>query len=222
MGKVDYTGNADAPLVVVHLRDWHHVPRELCELEGIDFDANLKTVESVQEEELAIARHLIREHGLKAIYSEGLTPDTLPHLQLRLDLMKDLERLAAPGHLDAEAKGMLRELTLEVGVPGRLLHRREIAEVKPLEDRSTTPRDCAEPTRIGDRAHRTRRLARPRDLSGRRRALCARHTPQLSCRLGKPTARSSARHLSNVNAPARVSAIQAHFFGHHLFSNQYS
>jgi hypothetical protein len=66
VAKVEYRGSQNAPLVVVHLRYWHFVPRELCKLDGIDFEDNLATVQKVQEDQLAIARFLIRVHGLKA------------------------------------------------------------------------------------------------------------------------------------------------------------
>jgi hypothetical protein len=73
VAKVEYTGSADAPLVVVHFLDWHFVPPDLCKLDGIDFEANLDAVEKVQEDQLAIARYLIREHGLQDVYFEGVT-----------------------------------------------------------------------------------------------------------------------------------------------------
>ena len=62
VAKVEYTGSADAPLVVVHVLDWHFVPPDLCKLDGIDFEASLDAVEKVQEDQLAIARYLIRDH----------------------------------------------------------------------------------------------------------------------------------------------------------------
>src|SRR5262249_39235290 len=43
VAKVEYTGSANAPLVVVHFLDWHFVPPDLCKLDGIDFEANLDT-----------------------------------------------------------------------------------------------------------------------------------------------------------------------------------
>jgi hypothetical protein len=49
----------------------HFVPPDLCKLDGIDFEASLDAVEKVQEDQLAIARFLIREHGLQDVYFEG-------------------------------------------------------------------------------------------------------------------------------------------------------
>jgi hypothetical protein len=137
VGKVEYSGPSDAASVVVHLRDWHFVPRDLCKIDGIDFDKNLAIVERVQADELAVARSLIAEHGLKEVYCEGLTEHTLPALRLRLDLLKDLDTLADLGGLDDAARRHRRELSLEVGVPGQLLHAGQIGAVMPLEDDAT-------------------------------------------------------------------------------------
>ena len=67
---------------MVHFLDWHFVPPDLCKLDGIDFEANLDTVEKVKDDQLAIARHLIREHGLQDVYLEGLTGRTLLDLRV--------------------------------------------------------------------------------------------------------------------------------------------
>ncbi len=56
--RVDYSGPIDAKQVVVHLRDYHFVPRELCEIEGISFDEVLKVAATVQESQLAIGASL--------------------------------------------------------------------------------------------------------------------------------------------------------------------
>jgi hypothetical protein len=143
VAKVEYTGAANAPLVVVHFLDWHFVPPDLCKLDGIDFEANNAAVEKVQDDQLAIARYLIREHGLQDVYHEGVTEQTLPDLRVRLDLLKTLDRLAALGGMDEAARRHRREQTLIVGAPGRLLHSGEIGAVRILEDE--VARDAAAP-----------------------------------------------------------------------------
>jgi hypothetical protein len=97
IAKVEFNRSADSPMVLIHFRDWHHVPRDLCKLDGIDFEENLATAAKVQDDQLAIARFLIREHGLAEIFSEGLADESLPDLHTRLDLLRTLakaERLA--------------------------------------------------------------------------------------------------------------------------------
>jgi hypothetical protein len=134
VAKVEYTGSANAPLVVVHFLDWHFVPPDLCKLDGIDFQANLDAVEKVQDDQLAIARYLIREHALQAGYHEGVTEQTLPDLPVRLDLLKTLDRLAVLGGMDDAARRHQREQTLIIGAPGRLLQSGAIGAVRILED----------------------------------------------------------------------------------------
>jgi hypothetical protein len=45
VARVDYVDPANAPLVVIHLRDWHFVSRDSCKQDGIDFEDNRATVE---------------------------------------------------------------------------------------------------------------------------------------------------------------------------------
>jgi len=127
--RVEYSGEADADLTVVHLCDWNYVPRALCELEGISFDDVCNVAAAVQKSELAIARQLIKAHGIKAVYSEGLSEQTRPAFQLRLDALKDL-----PPPIAAEDADTVKHLTLEVGTPGRLWLAGDIGHVLPLED----------------------------------------------------------------------------------------
>jgi hypothetical protein len=71
---------------IIHLRDWHHVPRDLYALDrahalcrplspealGLRYEELLLQVELVQRERLSLQRCLIRHHGLKRVLSEGL------------------------------------------------------------------------------------------------------------------------------------------------------
>jgi hypothetical protein len=143
VAKVEYSGSANAPLVVVHFLDWHFVPPDLCKLDGIDFEANNDVVEKVQHEQVVIARYLIREHRLQDVYHEGVTEQTLPDLRVRLDFVKTLDQLAARGGMDETARRHRREQMLIVGAPGRLLHSGEISAVQILEEEGA--RDAAAP-----------------------------------------------------------------------------
>lgn len=80
---------------IVHLRDWHFVPRNLYAIdvrnasnrplseEAIDrlYEAFLLEVEAVQLEQMALLRCLIQHHGLRRILCEGLTDKDLPSYQ---------------------------------------------------------------------------------------------------------------------------------------------
>jgi hypothetical protein len=118
-----------AKLTIIHLRDWHFVPRELCQIEGISFEKVLADAAAVQESQLAIARRLIKAHGLTAVYSEGLSKQSVSDLKLRLDVLKDI-----PAKVLAESGEAVKHLSLEVGTPGRLWLAGDIADVLPLED----------------------------------------------------------------------------------------
>ncbi len=77
--------------------------RHLAEADGGTTTGNNAVVEKVQDEELAITRYLIKHHGVRFIYSEGLSAKGMPDYRLRLDLTgsstSDLSRwrLGTPG-----------------------------------------------------------------------------------------------------------------------------
>src|SRR5262249_54071865 len=104
VADVEYSGPADASLTVVHVRDWHFVPKELADAEGLDFQAHLDSVEKVQADQLAIARFLIVRTGTNSIYSEGLSEESMPALRLRLELLSDMEKLERADALSAAQK----------------------------------------------------------------------------------------------------------------------
>jgi hypothetical protein len=110
---------------IVHLRDWHFLPKDAfvadhhsvhaapmpaTELDG-HYETFLLEVERVQAEQLAILRHLIRHHGLRQVFLEGLTERDMPIFKAKLAAMK---KLAAelPGYRDelAAAKQRLKDL----------------------------------------------------------------------------------------------------------------
>ncbi len=179
--------SADKPTHrIVHLRDWHFVPKDLY---AIDLKAAhgrqlsdeeidqlhrelLLECEIVQLEQMALLRCLIKYHGLKRIYCEGLTPSDLPDYNMRIDVLRKMvkeqvpqlekqladvrdllkgmkpesERYQNAKKIEAEITGMLdqhKAQLLEVGAPGRLLVAGEIEEVLPLDD--TVTLDQAKP-----------------------------------------------------------------------------
>lgn len=129
-----YIGSGETRLVVVHLRDWHFVSRNLCELEGISFEEVLTVAKAVQESQVAIARHLIQAHGLKDVYAEGLSEQSRPMWDLRLDVLKTV-----PPEALAE-KETVKYFALEVGTPGRLVLAGDIANVLPWKMKGSSGR----------------------------------------------------------------------------------
>jgi hypothetical protein len=95
---------------IVHLRDWHFVPKNLYaidimnaagrEVSGEEIDRLhqelLLEVEAVQLEQMALLRCLIRHHGLKRIYCEGLTTNDLPNYKERVAVLRDMEKDQIP------------------------------------------------------------------------------------------------------------------------------
>jgi hypothetical protein len=134
VAAVEYTGPADAGLVVVHLLDHHYCPPELCAAAGLDFERHLALVEQVQAEQLSVARFLVGQFGLTGVYQEGLTDASVPDWELRLGLLRELDELERAGGLDDEARQRRRLLLLEVGVAGRLQLDGAVREVWPLDD----------------------------------------------------------------------------------------
>jgi hypothetical protein len=91
---------------LIHLRNWHFVPkylyaidlksahgRELSDQEIDDlYQELLLEVEAVQLEQMALLRCLIKYHGLKRIYCEGLTAKDVANYQDRIAVLQDMEK----------------------------------------------------------------------------------------------------------------------------------
>ena len=162
---------------IVHLRDWHHVPKDLFtidmkqahgrELNDDEIDRlheeHLLEVQAVQLEQIALLRCLIRHHGLKTLFSEGLTEKGYANFveivgvlgkmerdqvgPMRNELVGLREMLAtmdpkSDSHakvkkIEAEMADMIDQHDLrliEYGAAGRLLATREVEQVLPLDD----------------------------------------------------------------------------------------
>jgi hypothetical protein len=108
--RVDYSGPPDALLVIIHLRDWHYCPPELCEATGLNYREHLAAAERVQAEQWAIARFLVERLGINAAYKEGLTRESLGDWDLRVSLLRDLTKLDELGGLAEETRRHLAGL----------------------------------------------------------------------------------------------------------------
>jgi hypothetical protein len=167
---------ADKPVHrIIHLREWHFVPkdhyavdmqnalgRELTakEIDQLHQELILE-VATVQLEQMALLRCLIKHHGLKRIFSEGLAPKSMPGFREQIAVYREMEetqirnlrrQLAevrrARREFDRELQGQVSDVETEIlglidqhrlrlidlGVPGMLLIAGEIDEVLPLED----------------------------------------------------------------------------------------
>ena len=145
---------------IVHLRDWHFVSKDLYAIDmkaahGRELTAEeidrlhqelLLEVEAVQLEQMALLRCLIKHHGLKRIFSEGLAAKDLPEYRKRIAVLRNMEQnqiselrkqladvremmKGKTGHeqakkIEMEITGMIDQhpaQLLELGAPGRLL-----------------------------------------------------------------------------------------------------
>lgn len=116
---------------IVHLRDWRFVPKDLyaADLRAAaqhplsDDEIDLRhaelslEVELVQLEQLALLRCLIRHHGLKDVFAEGLTPKGLANFREQTTVLKGIERDQVPQLLKQLTD--LRELKETMAAAGR-------------------------------------------------------------------------------------------------------
>jgi hypothetical protein len=95
---------------IIHLRDWHFVPKELYALdmkqahgrelttEEIDrlHQELLLEVELIQLEQMAVLRCLIKYHGLKKVFSEGFSPGELDTYKEKIAVLRAMEKEQIP------------------------------------------------------------------------------------------------------------------------------
>ena len=95
---------------IIHLRDWHYVPRELFaldmkaaherELSADEIDRLheelLLEVQLVQVEQMAVLRCLIQHHGLKKVFSEGFAPNELEAYREKIAVLKAMDSEQVP------------------------------------------------------------------------------------------------------------------------------
>lgn len=163
---------------IIHLRDWHWIPRDSFAIdvrnsseeepteENIDrlYGEFLLQVDAIQTEQLEILRLLIKGHGLKRVFIEGLAAEEMPNYLEKVDVLRDMEqnqvtrlkeqlsqaRELKSAEIEQQIVGLLEEhkfRVLEIGAAGRLLLAGEIEEVLPLED--SVLHSNADPTKDG-------------------------------------------------------------------------
>jgi hypothetical protein len=89
---------------LIHLRDWHYVPRDLFALEqrgaspgvseeviDLSYQEHLLQVELLQLEHLALLRRLARRHGLRRVFVEGIIPEGVKNLREMVAALKNVE-----------------------------------------------------------------------------------------------------------------------------------
>lgn len=93
---------------VIHLRDWHYVPRDLFDLDTPQPNSRaskrernalhrafLLEVELVQLEQATLLRCLVKHHGLRRVLVEGITSEGLPAFRDIIGSLREMDlRLA--------------------------------------------------------------------------------------------------------------------------------
>lgn len=144
---------------IIIVSDWHYVSRDLFAAELLNntpwiSDAEIDKwhsvlkddVEKVQNEQVMILRGLIREHGIKVVFKEGVSEETLDtfrqhvrefpadvdlsELQRRMEETDDVAERA----LLLEAIDAYRTMRMQLGAVGQLLMSGELEDVLPLDD----------------------------------------------------------------------------------------
>lgn len=109
--QVEVLVKADKPTGrIIHLRDWHYVPKDLYALDmkqvhGRELTKQeidqlhqelLLDAEIVQLEQMALLRCLIKHHGLKRLHSEGFSPNELEAYREKIAVLRAMEREQIP------------------------------------------------------------------------------------------------------------------------------
>lgn len=138
------------PTQVIHILNWHYVSRD-------DFSADLRTeigksqsddqidkeylsflddVKAIQKEQADLLRQLIKKHGLKAVYIEGLTKKNHEGTMKFINTMKDYEATRQPSDdpIDRLIEAQHQLNLLEAGAAARLVMTGELKTLLPAED----------------------------------------------------------------------------------------
>ncbi len=131
VAQVDIPSLAAAPTRrIVHLRDWHFVPKDLYALDLSSVRRNLTNedidllhsrllleVEAVQLDQMAVLRCLVRHHGLRRVFAEGLTSKDLANYKDKIAVLKNMEEKDVPRF--RQQLDEVRELKRSMAAAGR-------------------------------------------------------------------------------------------------------
>jgi hypothetical protein len=129
---------------IIHLRDWHYVPRDLYaaeeravhrrELIEQEVDAvheqHLLQVELIQLEQAALLRCLARHHALRRMFIEGMTAKEVPHLPAHIADLRAAQKQLGELHTElTEARQLLAGIA---GREGTTRHQQALAGEREL------------------------------------------------------------------------------------------
>ncbi len=154
---------------IIHIADWHYVERDdyAADLRALSvepisdevldhrFAKLIDKVERVQIQQMTVLQWLIKNHGLKRVYLEGLTKRDLPIFDAKIEALREVSKglsdlrqkqseLLSATEPDAPTQRILegiqklekqyRRDLLRLGAAGQLVLSGELEGVLPLED----------------------------------------------------------------------------------------
>ena len=138
-------------LTIIHVRDWHFVDKQSFALDVRDTsekplsDAEIDdlhedhrtTVAAVQKQQRRLMLSLVKRHGIRRVFHEGLVAEQLPAYKRRIAALKKLKPfLKGDDPLEQFIRHEYETDLLRLGVPGQLLIDGQIEAVLPAEDKA--------------------------------------------------------------------------------------
>ena len=93
----------------------------------------LKVVETTQQDQIVVLRHLIKKYKLKAVYSEGLTEKSHPEIMKSIESIKEYEK-TKENPIDENLEFLTWQDKLALGAAGRLVVKGELETLFVTED----------------------------------------------------------------------------------------
>lgn len=150
VARVEVTVQCESPrLTIVHVRDWHFVGKQSFALDvrdesekplsdaGIDVlhQEHRRTVAVVQKQQRRVMQALVKQHGIRQVYQEGLTAEELPAYKRHIAALKKIKPfLSGDDPLDQLIRHEYQTDLLTLGASGQLLIDGHIESVQPVDE----------------------------------------------------------------------------------------
>jgi len=130
---------------VVHLLNWHWIPRDRFKLDNPDGDYEkfLDEVDAIQQEQMKVLRAM----KVRVVFYEGLTTENIAAYKRKIEQLRRLKQRKGDDPIDELVRSFVREDTLQLGAPGRLWLAGELDAVLPADDAKLL--DAADPVKDG-------------------------------------------------------------------------
>lgn len=134
--------------IIIHLLNWHYVSKEDFaadlsdsedgKLSEAEIDKQylefLNDVKAIQKEQKKILRYLIKKHGIRSVYIEGLTEKNLNAFNSFIKTLREFKVPEGDDVFDLFLKDQYRRDCLQMGAAAQLMFSNELKSVLPLEN----------------------------------------------------------------------------------------